>query len=65
MPIARASEPGQAGAVGRRDAAQAFAGTIGNLGETGWLQPVRSAWSWPAIAALVIPALILLLVWLA
>jgi len=65
VPIAGVSEPAQAGAVGRPDAAQAFAGTIGNLGETGWLQPVRSTWSWPAIAALVIPALILLLVWLA
>ena len=65
VPIAGVSEPAQAGAVGRPDAAQAFAGTIGNLGETGWLQPVRSTWSWPAIAALVIPALILLLVVLA
>jgi PH (Pleckstrin Homology) domain-containing protein len=58
VPIAGASQ----GTVGRLDPAQAAVGTIG---ERGWLQPVRSAWSWPAIAALVIPALILLLVVLA
>jgi len=61
VPIAGASEPSQIGAVGRLDGTQAVVGTIG-VG--GWLQPVRSAWSWPAIAAIVIPALILLLVWL-
>ncbi len=62
MPIAGASEPGQTGTVGRLDATQA---TVGTIGARGWLQPVRSTWSWPAIAALVIPALILLVVWLA
>ena len=62
VPIAGAGEPGQAGAAGRTDAAQAFVGTIG---DAGWLQPIRSTWSWPAIAALVIPVLILLVVWLA
>jgi len=29
---------------------------------TGWLQPLTSTWSWPAIAALLIPALILLVI---
>jgi hypothetical protein len=59
VPIAGTSQPGETGAL---DAAQAAVGTIG---ARGWLQPVRSTWSWPAIAALVIPALILLVVWLA
>jgi hypothetical protein len=62
VPIAGASEPSRIGAVGRLDATQAVVGTIG---AGGWLQPVRSTWSWPAIAAIVIPALILVLVWLA
>jgi len=62
VPIAGPSLASQTGTVGRLDAAQAVAGTFG---EGGWLQPVRSAWSWPAIAAIVIPALILLLVVLA
>jgi len=35
------------------------------LRETGWLEPLTSTWSWPAFAALVIPALILLVVCLA
>jgi Bacterial PH domain len=62
VPIAGAGESGPAGTVGRLDATQA---TVGTIGARGWLQPVRSTWSWPAIAALVIPALILLVVWLA
>ncbi|MGH3254194.1 MAG: PH domain-containing protein [Streptosporangiaceae bacterium] len=62
VPIAGASEPGQTGRVGRLDAMQA---TVGIIGARGWLQPVRTTWSWPAIAAVVIPALILLLVCLA
>jgi PH (Pleckstrin Homology) domain-containing protein len=62
VPIAGVSQPGPAGTVGRPDATQAAVGTIG---ARGWLQPVRSTWSWPAIAAIVIPALILLVVWLA
>jgi hypothetical protein len=62
VPIAGATLAGQTGTVGRLDAAQAL---VGNFGKGGWLQPVRSAWSWPAIAAIVIPALILLLVVLA
>jgi len=67
VPIAGAGRPGrtgpgQTGPAGRLDAAQAAVGTVG---PGGWLQPVRSTWSWPAIAALVIPALILLVVWLA
>jgi hypothetical protein len=61
VPIAGASQPGANGTVGEVGAAGA---AVGTLGGTGWLQPVRSAWSWPAIAAIVIPALILLVVWL-
>ena len=60
VPIAAASQQGQTGAL---DATQAAA--VGTIGAHGWLQPVRSTWSWPAVAALVIPALILLLVVLA
>jgi len=62
VPIAGPTLAAQTGTVGRLDAAQALAGSLGG---GGWLQPVRSAWSWPAIAAIVIPALILLLVVLA
>jgi hypothetical protein len=65
VPIAGASEPGQAGAIGEVGEVQATQAAVGTLGATGWLQPVRSTWSWPAIAAVVIPALILLVVWLA
>ena len=32
---------------------------------TGWLEPLKSTWSWTAIAAVLIPALIVLVVWLA
>ena len=62
VPIAGSGKPGQTAAVAGLDATQAVVETIGS---GGWLQPVRSTWSWPAIAALVIPALILLVVWLA
>jgi hypothetical protein len=62
VPIAGAGEPAQTEAAGQAEAAQA---AVGTLGATGWLQPVRSTWNWPAIAAIVIPALILLVVWLA
>jgi len=34
----------------------------GMLGPTGWLEPLKSTWSRSAIAALIIPALILLIV---
>jgi len=54
-----------AGAAGEPDATQAAVGTLGTVGATGWLAPVRSTWSWPAIAAIIIPALILLVVCLA
>ena len=40
-------------------------GTLGDTGDTGVLQPLRSTWNWRAIAAIVIPALILLVVWIA
>ena len=63
VPIAGPSLAGQTGTVGRLDAAQAVVGMFGEGG--GWLQPVRSTWSWSAIAALIIPALILLVVVLA
>jgi hypothetical protein len=62
VPIAGSGKPGHSAAVAGLDATQAVVETIG---AGGWLQPVRSTWSWPAIAALVIPALILLVVWLA
>ena len=32
---------------------------------TGWLEPLKSTWSWTAVAAVLIPALIVLVVWLA
>jgi hypothetical protein len=60
VPIAGASQPDGAGTATEVNPV----GTLGGLPETGWLQPVRSTWSWPAIAAIVIPALILLVVWL-
>jgi hypothetical protein len=37
-------------------------GGLERLRKTGWLDPLTSMWSWPAITALVIPALILLVV---
>ena len=61
VPIAGASQPDRAGTAAEVNAV----GTLGGLPEGGSLQPVRSTWSWPAIAAIVIPALILLVVCLA
>ncbi len=61
VPIAGASPP-DGTAAGRVEAAQAVIGTIGNDSGTGPLAPLRSTWSWPAIAAVVIPALILLVI---
>ena len=62
VPIAGASAASQTGAVGRPDRTWT---AVGTFGEGGWLQPVRSTWSGPAIAAIIIPLLILLVVWLA
>jgi hypothetical protein len=60
--------PGETGPAGQVTAAETATetavGTLGSLGDTGRLTPLRSTWSWPAIAAIVIPALILLVVWL-
>jgi Bacterial PH domain len=49
-----------ADATGR--ATEVTVGTLGILADTGALAPVRSTWNWPAIAAIVIPALILLVI---
>jgi PH (Pleckstrin Homology) domain-containing protein len=67
VPIAGAGrEAGQiAGAAqiaGTAAPVEAAAQTEVDLGSTGWLEPLASTWSWPAIAALVIPALILLVI---
>ena len=64
MPIAGASAPTGTAAAGEADATGAAVGTMGSPADTGSLVPLRSTWSWPAIAAIVIPALILLVVWL-
>jgi hypothetical protein len=37
-------------------------GSLEQLRENGWLDPLTSTWSWPALAALIVPALILLVV---
>jgi hypothetical protein len=37
-------------------------GGLEQLRETGWLDPLTSTWSWPALAAVIVPALILVLV---
>jgi len=36
-----------------------------HLPNPGWLEPLKTAWSGPAIAALIVPALIVLVAWLA
>ena len=53
VPIAGPQAMPQAGHVGQADV---------DLAGTGWLEPLKSTWSRSAIAALVIPALILLIV---
>jgi hypothetical protein len=59
--IAGASPAGQ---TTGHDAAEGQGDSVGrqDLRHTGWFEPLKSTWSWPAIAALVIPALILLVV---
>jgi hypothetical protein len=37
-------------------------GGLERLRKTGWLDPLTSTWSWPALAAIIVPALILLVV---
>jgi hypothetical protein len=67
VPIAGASQPNGTSAAGQAGATGAVVGTLGALGtpgDIGMPQPPVSTWSWPAIAAIVIPALILLVVWL-
>jgi hypothetical protein len=61
VPIAGASQPDRPGTAAEVNTV----GTLGGLPEDGSLQPVHSTWSWSAIAAIVIPALILLVVCLA
>jgi hypothetical protein len=53
---------GQAAGSGPSAAAEAASQTEVDLSSTGWLEPLTSTWSWSAIAALLIPALILLVV---
>jgi len=65
VPIAGASAPAGTAEVAAADGATAAVGTLGGVGNTGWLEPLRSTWNWPAIAAIVIPALILLVIWVA
>ena len=62
VPIAGAGPADGTGAVGAVEAAAGTIGTLGNLGDTGALAPLRSTWNWPAILAIVIPALILMVV---
>jgi hypothetical protein len=47
--------------AGAADDPQA-SGDLERLRETGWLDPLTSTWSWPALAAVIVPALILLVV---
>jgi Bacterial PH domain len=55
--------PAQTGpAIGTEPAAETSAASGAALAEPGWTKPLASTWSRPAIAALVIPALILLIV---
>jgi hypothetical protein len=59
--IAGGSPAGEAAAHDVTERPEASAG-LEDLRHTGWFEPLKSTWSWPAIAALVIPALILLVV---
>ena len=72
-PIAGSGQPGaatpadQAGPTrpaGEADAATPAGEAGGGLRGTGWLEPLTSTWSRSALAALLVPALILLVVWL-
>jgi hypothetical protein len=65
VPIAGASPADGTGTSGEVQTGESAVGTLGNLGDAGVLVPLRSTWSWPAIAAIIIPALILLVVWIA
>jgi Bacterial PH domain len=63
VPIAGAGrEAGQIAGTGTAAPVEAAAQTEVDLGSTGWLEPLTSTWSWPAVAALIIPALILLVI---
>jgi Bacterial PH domain len=59
--IAGDSPPGQTTGHDVAEGPEASAGAE-NLRHSGWFEPLKSTWSWSAIAALVIPALILLVV---
>ena len=61
-PAAGGAPAGQSAGSGTAAPAEAVGQTAVDLGSTGWLEPLTSTWSWPAIAALLIPALILLVV---
>lgn len=58
---ARTADQAAGGSQARAADPEAAAG-LEQLRDTGWLEPLTSRWSWSAIAALVIPALILVLV---
>jgi hypothetical protein len=63
VPIAGVGrEAGQIAGTGTAAPVEAAAQTELDLASTGWLEPLTSTWSWPAIAALIIPALILLVI---
>jgi Bacterial PH domain len=47
--------------AGASDGPEASSG-LEQLRKNGWLDPLTSTWSWPALAALIVPALILLVV---
>jgi Bacterial PH domain len=61
-PLAGAEQAGQLAGSGPASRTEAASPAAMDLHATGWLEPLTSTWSWPAIAALLIPALILLVV---
>jgi Bacterial PH domain len=61
-PAAAGTAAAQPAAAGTEPAAETSAASTTALAEPGWTEPLTSTWSRPAIAALVIPALILLIV---
>jgi Bacterial PH domain len=60
--LAGAEQAGQLAGSGPASRTEAASPAAMDLHATGWLEPLTSTWSWPAIAALLIPALILLVV---
>jgi Bacterial PH domain len=62
VPIAGSGTANGTSPAARVEAAEATVGTMGSPGIIGVPAPPTSTWSWPAILAIVIPALILLVV---